>query len=249
MARRKPAPVTGKKGSSGLWLILLLALPLAWCKGSDRETTQTAPSSPPAAVASVRPNSPPVSEPQAPAPARSPTIPPASAPTLAPAPAPAAAPSLVQPPSQPAALSVSPDPPPAIPTETLYTTSRINVREQPSGSGRVLGSLDAGSAVDASDERGEWRRVTFRGREAWVSSRHLSDRLPTVSPPAQTSQTVTRLVQESEPDDDAGGGFEPIRAPYVGRCDCPYDEMRNGRSCGGRSAYSRPGGRKPRCYR
>ncbi len=31
-------------------------------------------------------------------------------------------------------------------------------------------------------------------------------------------------------------------------CACPDDRMRNGRSCGGRSAYSRPGGASPLCY-
>lgn len=31
-------------------------------------------------------------------------------------------------------------------------------------------------------------------------------------------------------------------------CACPYDRMRNGRRCGGRSAYSRPGGAKPLCF-
>jgi hypothetical protein len=31
-------------------------------------------------------------------------------------------------------------------------------------------------------------------------------------------------------------------------CACPDDTMRNGRSCGGRSAYSRPGGASPLCY-
>lgn len=31
-------------------------------------------------------------------------------------------------------------------------------------------------------------------------------------------------------------------------CACPYNAMRNGRSCGGRSAYSRPGGAAPLCY-
>ena len=35
---------------------------------------------------------------------------------------------------------------------------------------------------------------------------------------------------------------------YPGNCPCPYNTMRNGRSCGGRSAYSRPGGRSPLCY-
>lgn len=40
----------------------------------------------------------------------------------------------------------------------------------------------------------------------------------------------------------------PIRAPMTGQCDCPYDLASNGSSCGGRSAYSRPGGRDPICY-
>jgi hypothetical protein len=31
-------------------------------------------------------------------------------------------------------------------------------------------------------------------------------------------------------------------------CACPNDLMRNGRACGGRSAYSRPGGASPFCY-
>ena len=31
-------------------------------------------------------------------------------------------------------------------------------------------------------------------------------------------------------------------------CACPYDLARNGSSCGGRSAYSRPGGAAPMCY-
>jgi hypothetical protein len=35
---------------------------------------------------------------------------------------------------------------------------------------------------------------------------------------------------------------------YDGPCPCPYNTMRNGRSCGGRSAYSRPGGESPLCY-
>jgi hypothetical protein len=31
-------------------------------------------------------------------------------------------------------------------------------------------------------------------------------------------------------------------------CACPYSTTRNGASCGGRSAYSRPGGASPLCY-
>jgi hypothetical protein len=37
-------------------------------------------------------------------------------------------------------------------------------------------------------------------------------------------------------------------ASYSGSCPCPYNVDRGGRRCGGRSAYSRPGGRSPTCY-
>jgi len=37
-------------------------------------------------------------------------------------------------------------------------------------------------------------------------------------------------------------------ASYPGNCPCPYNTTRNGSRCGGRSAYSRPGGRAPLCY-
>lgn len=35
---------------------------------------------------------------------------------------------------------------------------------------------------------------------------------------------------------------------YDGPCPCPYNIMRNGRTCGVNSAYSKPGGRSPLCY-
>jgi hypothetical protein len=37
-------------------------------------------------------------------------------------------------------------------------------------------------------------------------------------------------------------------AQYRGNCPCPYSTMRNGRNCGTRSAYSKPGGAAPLCY-
>lgn len=36
---------------------------------------------------------------------------------------------------------------------------------------------------------------------------------------------------------------------YSGNCPCPYNLMKNGRRCGGHSAYSKPGGKSPLCYR
>jgi hypothetical protein len=37
-------------------------------------------------------------------------------------------------------------------------------------------------------------------------------------------------------------------ASYSGSCPCPFNRDRAGRSCGRRSAYSRPGGASPMCY-
>ncbi len=37
-------------------------------------------------------------------------------------------------------------------------------------------------------------------------------------------------------------------ASYSGSCPCPYNMDSLGRRCGGRSAYSRPGGESPQCY-
>lgn len=37
-------------------------------------------------------------------------------------------------------------------------------------------------------------------------------------------------------------------ARYPGTCPCPYNTDRRRRTCGRRSAYSRPGGYSPVCY-
>lgn len=38
-------------------------------------------------------------------------------------------------------------------------------------------------------------------------------------------------------------------AAYPGTCACPYQAARNGSACGRRSAYSKPNGYAPLCYR
>ena len=37
-------------------------------------------------------------------------------------------------------------------------------------------------------------------------------------------------------------------ANYPGKCPCPYSVMSNGKNCGKKSAYSKPGGHDPVCY-
>lgn len=249
MARRKaqgqaPKPPAKGKGAAMLWLVGL-GLVVGWCSaggnGSHRSAERsTAPATSPVTYTAPAPRSAPENPPSQPwtayrtpeSPKAIPAEPPQASRTAA------AQPATGDPYEEPAATS-----------ETRYASSRVNVRAQPSGSARIVGKLETGEPVQAGEERSGWRKVSSGGTEGWVSSRYLLDSLPVVTAPTITPSTTARRIAQEAEEDDSGGGFEPIRAPYVGRCDCPYDEMRNGRSCGGRSAYSRPGGRKPKCYR
>jgi len=137
-------------------------------------------------------------------------------------------------------------PPPAPPT-VLYTAANVNLRAEPSTTARVLLTVPKGSVVAATRSHGAWRHATYAGESGWIHGDYLSERLPAVEqqPRARIpAPSAPRAFMES-PQRRSG---EPIRKPYVGVCDCPYDLMRNGRRCGGRSAYSRPGGRSPECY-
>jgi hypothetical protein len=53
-----------------------------------------------------------------------------------------------------------------------------------------------------------------------------------------SSAIVTLIIQQSR------NAYYATGHP----CACPDDLMRNGRRCGGSSAYSRPGGASPKCY-
>ena len=58
---------------------------------------------------------------------------------------------------------------------------------------------------------------------------------PTAARPTSDAQIRQAIIQES-------------LASYPGNCPCPYNTDRRGYACGGRSAYSRPGGYSPICY-
>jgi hypothetical protein len=56
---------------------------------------------------------------------------------------------------------------------------------------------------------------------------------------ALTAAAIAAIIVQASRDQYHAGGRP---------CACPDDIMRNGRACGGRSAYSRPGGAAPLCY-
>jgi len=69
------------------------------------------------------------------------------------------------------------------------------------------------------------------------------------SAPIKEHPRVEKLAPGSLPDAEiALLLLKASRAAYPGNCPCPDDRDRAGRRCGGRSAYSRPGGYAPLCY-
>jgi len=121
----------------------------------------------------------------------------------------------------------------------------LRLRASPAADGEILDTLASGTEVALLRSSGAWGAVLLRdGRQGWVSLQYLqtagNEPLQLLTPAAPTKQ-----AKQSSPAPKAG---DPLRAPYVGTCDCPYDRKRNGALCGGSSAYSRPGGRAPQCY-
>jgi hypothetical protein len=71
----------------------------------------------------------------------------------------------------------------------------------------------------------------------WLTGSHTGQTV--AAPPGLNDQEIAAaIVQESRQAYYATG--HP--------CACPEDLARNGSRCGGRSAYSRPGGASPKCY-
>jgi uncharacterized protein YraI len=132
---------------------------------------------------------------------------------------------------------------PAIVATLLYATTNVRLRREPNTSAEIMWTVPAGSEVASHEQNGQWHRVTASSYDGWMHGDYLRSSKPQ---PQRTAAPPRPLPVVSPPSQDRFG--QPRREPYVGTCDCPYDQMRNGRRCGGNSAYSRPGGRSPACY-
>jgi hypothetical protein len=117
--------------------------------------------------------------------------------------------------------------------------SRINVRDGASPSAYARHYGYAGDPVLVLDETqgGDgkiWYQVRFTqsGATGWVRGDFVA-RSPDAIPSPSSSPQIG----------------SPLREGTTGQgCECPYDNDKAGRSCGARSAYSRPGGSAPACY-
>jgi len=130
----------------------------------------------------------------------------------------------------------------------MFTTARVRMRQSPDTNAAIMLTLEPGVRLHSYRRSGLWHEVNVRDRIGWVHGDYLADKepvavvKPAAAPPAPV---ISRAPVKSAPESRKG---EPLREPYVGTCDCPYDRKRNGARCGGTSAYSRPGGKSPRCY-
>lgn len=173
-----------------------------------------------------------------------------SAPLLLSAPSPTASPSDSVPPKT---ARQAPEAARAPSYETRWVSvQRLNVRRGPSTSAALVTALSSRTRFTVIDRRGGWVLLSLgNGSEGWVAERYTSTTPPGPRPVASREHVPQSTSARNVPNLDELKD-EIIRrsiANYSGNCPCPYNSDRAGRRCGGRSAYSRPGGQTPICYR
>ena len=143
----------------------------------------------------------------------------------------------------PIARSAEPEAP-----STLYVSGhKVPMRDAASAKGQVLDRLGPRQAVTVLERQSDWVRVRhgLTQREGWIQAKRLRDappaeeaekpKAPSVGLTLSAAAIAKLLIAESI-------------AQYPGPCACPYQNARNGSSCGRRAAYVRPGGYSPLCF-
>jgi len=122
-----------------------------------------------------------------------------------------------------------------------YTLKRVNLRSCPSTYCDVLVTLPAGQSVIAYRETDGWSMVNVKELNLTGS---IYSKLLTKSCIKGNEITRSNLSRANI----TKILIARSRSRYSGSCPCPYNSDRASRRCGGRSAYSRPGGASPLCY-
>lgn len=147
-------------------------------------------------------------------------------------------------------------PPAPAPGRLMLTTANVRLRSSDAADAPIVTTLRKGTAVEVVGTVGDRLQVNVPSLNVagWVHKSYLAESLPPAraAPALAATEQVPPKPKASapkatrKPSTPAPG--TPIRDPVYGSCDCPYDYARNGSRCGGRSAYSRPGGREPICF-
>jgi hypothetical protein len=145
--------------------------------------------------------------------------------------------------------------PAAAPDIRQVTATGVRLRAAPSTSAAVMGSYGRGTRAEVIGAVGDWLQVKIvdGGTIGWMHSQFLpkAGAAPTLAPRQQVAQpTPEKKVKKTGPSDAAIIKLIIAQsiASYPGSCPCPYNVDRGGRSCGRRSAWSKPGGYDPYCY-
>lgn len=140
---------------------------------------------------------------------------------------------------------VTAPPKPSFATKSMYVdASRLNVRNGPDKTNKVVWTLKRDQKVSVVGQSGDWLQVKGSRFEGWVFGTYLTNN-PAPKPV---------IVKKQKPKDNLSTAkiknilIKRSHAYYSRNCPCPYNTTRAGRRCGKRSAYSRPGGASPLCY-
>jgi SH3-like domain-containing protein len=144
---------------------------------------------------------------------------------------------------------------PAPRLDVYVTGDVVNVRAGASTDYQVIDQARRGDLGQELARSGEWVRLRLErdGIEGWIFGRYVSHERPTAvvarqAPKAEQRPTAQPPAPTLSDDAIRHALVEASIAGYPGSCPCPYHVDRGGRRCGGRSAYSRPGGASPYCY-
>jgi len=132
------------------------------------------------------------------------------------------------------------------PKTLTVTVQALRVRSAPSDKAEIVGRLALGDQVIGHRRSGAWIEVARGGSVlGWAGEVGFKAQ---AAPPQVTAPKIETVLTAAA---IALMLVKASRETYYasGRpCACPDDVMRNGRRCGNRSAYSRPGGASPLCY-
>ncbi|RMH18992.1 MAG: hypothetical protein D6696_11850 [Acidobacteria bacterium] len=101
-----------------------------------------------------------------------------------------------EPPAEEAPEVVVVEPPPLTDRDLVWVEPGMELRARPAEDAKVLARFDAYANLDASEVRGGWARVRFRGRRGWV----YSERLARGEPPMGRDPEPPRPLEPQPPD-------------------------------------------------
>ncbi|MDO4174257.1 MAG: SH3 domain-containing protein [Eubacteriales bacterium] len=85
-------------------------------------------------------------------------------------------------------------------TTTIYTTADLNVRAKPDKSGKQLGWLKKGTAVETYGKTNGWYQIKYKGQTAYISGKYVTTTKPTTAQTTTTIYTTADLNVRAKPD-------------------------------------------------